>query len=280
MNYLGLIGLLGPDGRARRRAGAGRRADRRPRRRRADGGVRDHGGAARARRRRAPGAIPARAKGSSSTCRCPTARCRGWRWSPARTSPTATVPRRGELPLAGSLVCYRPYECADGWVSLGALEPKFWQALCRGVGPRGADRDAVRAPGLARPTRRCRRSSSRARASSGRSSRANTTAAWSRCWSSTRRCPRSSCASARWSSRSTSPGPSSRCASWGCRSSSTRTPGDHARLPGPALGEHTEEVLLAAGYSPEQSRRAAAPRRGRRPAERDAAPASAHEPGR
>jgi len=28
-----------------------------------------------------------------------------------------------------------------------------------------------------------------------------------------------------------------------------RTPGDHARLPGPALGEHTEEALLAAGYS-------------------------------
>src|ERR1019366_10356922 len=44
------------------------------------------------------------------------------------------VPRRGELPLAGSLVCYRPYECADGWVSLVALEPKFWQAWCRGVG--------------------------------------------------------------------------------------------------------------------------------------------------
>src|ERR1700724_474746 len=45
-----------------------------------------------------------------------------------------TVPRRGDLPLAGSLVCYRPYECADGWVTLGALEPKFWQAWCRGVG--------------------------------------------------------------------------------------------------------------------------------------------------
>src|SRR5438067_5054689 len=44
------------------------------------------------------------------------------------------VPHRGELPLAGSLVCYRPYECADGWVTLGALEPKFWQAWCRGVG--------------------------------------------------------------------------------------------------------------------------------------------------
>ncbi len=44
-----------------------------------------------------------------------------------------SVPRRGELPLAGSLVCYRPYECSDGWVTLGALEPKFWQAWCRGV---------------------------------------------------------------------------------------------------------------------------------------------------
>jgi alpha-methylacyl-CoA racemase len=42
--------------------------------------------------------------------------------------------RRGELELAGRLVCYRPYECADGWVTLGALEPKFWQAWCRGVG--------------------------------------------------------------------------------------------------------------------------------------------------
>src|SRR6202011_2595464 len=44
------------------------------------------------------------------------------------------VPHRGDLPLAGALICYRPYECADGWVSLGALEPKFWQAFCRGVG--------------------------------------------------------------------------------------------------------------------------------------------------
>jgi alpha-methylacyl-CoA racemase len=43
------------------------------------------------------------------------------------------VPERGGLPLAGSLVCYRPYACADGYVTLGALEPKFWQAWCRGV---------------------------------------------------------------------------------------------------------------------------------------------------
>jgi formyl-CoA transferase len=31
-----------------------------------------------------------------------------------------------------------------------------------------------------------------------------------------------------------------------------RTPGAHNRLPGPALGEHTEEVLRAAGYSSKQ----------------------------
>jgi len=40
----------------------------------------------------------------------------------------------GQLVLAGGLACYRVYECADGWVTLGALEPKFWQALCRGAG--------------------------------------------------------------------------------------------------------------------------------------------------
>ena len=45
-----------------------------------------------------------------------------------------TVPRRGGLPLSGAIACYRPYRCADGWVTLGALEPKFWQAFCRGVG--------------------------------------------------------------------------------------------------------------------------------------------------
>jgi alpha-methylacyl-CoA racemase len=32
----------------------------------------------------------------------------------------------------------------------------------------------------------------------------------------------------------------------------SRTPGDPARGPGPALGEHTAEVLTAAGYSDEE----------------------------
>ena len=35
--------------------------------------------------------------------------------------------------LSGSVICYRPYRCADGYVTLGALEPKFWAAWCRGV---------------------------------------------------------------------------------------------------------------------------------------------------
>src|SRR3712207_6482545 len=52
----------------------------------------------------------------------------------ARTLAEGGAPRRGELELAGGLACYRPYRCADGWVTLGALEPKFWQAFCRGVG--------------------------------------------------------------------------------------------------------------------------------------------------
>src|SRR5215218_9024790 len=46
----------------------------------------------------------------------------------------AAVPGRGELELAGGLICYRPYACRDGWVTLGALEPKFWQEWCQGVG--------------------------------------------------------------------------------------------------------------------------------------------------
>jgi crotonobetainyl-CoA:carnitine CoA-transferase CaiB-like acyl-CoA transferase len=43
------------------------------------------------------------------------------------------APSRGEDTLNGGLVCYRPYACSDGYVTLGALEPKFWQEWCRGV---------------------------------------------------------------------------------------------------------------------------------------------------
>lgn len=42
--------------------------------------------------------------------------------------------RRGELELAGGWLCYMPYRAADGWVTCGALEPKFWHAFCTAAG--------------------------------------------------------------------------------------------------------------------------------------------------
>jgi crotonobetainyl-CoA:carnitine CoA-transferase CaiB-like acyl-CoA transferase len=37
--------------------------------------------------------------------------------------------------LSGRYACYNLYETRDGrWLSVGALEPKFWAALCRALG--------------------------------------------------------------------------------------------------------------------------------------------------
>lgn len=44
------------------------------------------------------------------------------------------TPARGDLELAGAFLCYYPYEAKDGWVTCGALEPKFWASFCLGVG--------------------------------------------------------------------------------------------------------------------------------------------------
>jgi alpha-methylacyl-CoA racemase len=44
------------------------------------------------------------------------------------------TPKRGEVMLSGGIICYRPYQAKDGWVTCGALEPKFWTAFCEGVG--------------------------------------------------------------------------------------------------------------------------------------------------
>jgi crotonobetainyl-CoA:carnitine CoA-transferase CaiB-like acyl-CoA transferase len=52
----------------------------------------------------------------------------------ARVFAAGERPRRGGEMLSGSLLCYRPYRCADGWVTLGALEPKFFAAWATGVG--------------------------------------------------------------------------------------------------------------------------------------------------
>lgn len=45
-----------------------------------------------------------------------------------------TSPERGGIELGGSLACYLTYEAADGYVSCGALEPKFWKVFCEAAG--------------------------------------------------------------------------------------------------------------------------------------------------
>jgi alpha-methylacyl-CoA racemase len=54
--------------------------------------------------------------------------------------PLAQVREQGPIPrgghrLTGRYACYGVYECADGrCLSVGALEPKFWRALCEAIG--------------------------------------------------------------------------------------------------------------------------------------------------
>jgi crotonobetainyl-CoA:carnitine CoA-transferase CaiB-like acyl-CoA transferase len=55
--------------------------------------------------------------------------------------------RRGQMELGGRFVCYRPYACRDGYVTMGALEPKFWQNWCRGVGREDLIAGQFEAPG-------------------------------------------------------------------------------------------------------------------------------------
>ena len=44
-------------------------------------------------------------------------------------------PRRGDTLLSGRYPCYSVYETREGgFISIGALEPRFWEALCRKLG--------------------------------------------------------------------------------------------------------------------------------------------------
>lgn len=48
---------------------------------------------------------------------------------------TREIPERGATILSGRYGCYHLYETADGrWLAAGALEAKFWEALCRALG--------------------------------------------------------------------------------------------------------------------------------------------------
>jgi alpha-methylacyl-CoA racemase len=161
------------------------------------------------------------------------------------------VPRRGEQLLAGSVICYRPYECTDGWVTLGALEPKFWQAWCRGVGREDLIERQFEKPG------------SEAHRQVVEVFKGRTRAQWTEFASEHDCClePVLDVDEALGSDlvgeremvvTLDQPGVERGVRQLGIPIKLDRTPGAHNRLPGPAFGEHTEDVLHAAGYSDEQ----------------------------
>jgi alpha-methylacyl-CoA racemase len=161
------------------------------------------------------------------------------------------VPKRGEQLLAGAVICYRPYGCADGWVSLGALEPKFWQAWCRGVGREDLIDKQFEKPG------------SEAHAQVVEVFKGRTRAEWTQFATEHDCClePVLDLDEALDSKlvreremvvTLDQPGVRDGVRQLGIPVKLDRTPGEHNRLPGPALGEHTEQVLRAAGYSEEQ----------------------------
>ena len=161
------------------------------------------------------------------------------------------VPQRGDLPLAGSLICYRPYECADGWVTLGALEPKFWQAWCRGVGREDLIGSQFERPG------------SDAHAEVQAIFRERLRAEWE-AFAREHDCCLEPVLDLNEALDSEllraremvveidQPGAAQPVRQLGIPVKLDRTPGDHARLPGPALGEHTTQALSEAGYTDEQ----------------------------
>jgi len=161
------------------------------------------------------------------------------------------VPRRGELLLAGSVLCYRPYECSDGFVSLGALEPKFWQAWCRGVGREDLIASQFDRPGSAPHEEVSEIFRGRSREQWEQFAREHD------CCLEPILELDEALDSELVRSRGMvveidQPGSAQPIRQLGIPIKMDRTPGEHARLPGPALGEHTAEVLIAAGYSEDE----------------------------
>jgi len=165
----------------------------------------------------------------------------------ARTFAEGRAQRRGELELAGALLCYRPYACADGWVTLGALEPKFWQAWCGGVGRE----DLIPA--------QFERAGSEAHAEVERIFAERTRAEWTAFAGEHDCCLEpvleldealdSELVRAReMVAELDQPGAKEPVRLLGLPVKLSETPGDANRTPGPGLGEHTRAVLEALGY--------------------------------
>jgi crotonobetainyl-CoA:carnitine CoA-transferase CaiB-like acyl-CoA transferase len=159
------------------------------------------------------------------------------------------VPGRGEQQLAGGLLCYFPCEAADGWVTCGALEPKFWAAFCNGAGRPDLVEKQFEAPG------------SDAWREVAEVFRARTREEWL-AFNDEHDCCiepvldvgealESELVRAReMVSAIEQPGLGT-VRQLGVPVKMSRTPGDPTR-PAPAFGEHTDEVLTEAGYSAEE----------------------------
>ncbi|HXD57211.1 MAG TPA: CoA transferase, partial [Thermoleophilaceae bacterium] len=157
-------------------------------------------------------------------------------------------PKRGEPELSGGLICYRPYACSDGWVTLGALEPKFWQAWCRGVGREDLIEKQFDRPG------------SEAHAEVERIFLERTRDEWQEFATRNDCCLEpvldldealeSELVRAREMVVELDQPGAGPIKQLGVPVKLSRTPGK-VDAPGPALGEHTDEVLQAAGYSSE-----------------------------
>jgi alpha-methylacyl-CoA racemase len=165
----------------------------------------------------------------------------------ARAFADGGEPERGGLELAGGLLCYRPYACADGWVALGALEPKFWTALCAGTGREDLIEHQFDPLG------------SPAHAEVEALFASRTRAEWA-AFNDEHDCClepvlelREALASPLFAAREMvvdvdQPGAAAPVRLLGVPVKLSRTPGDPRRAPGPALGEHTDAVLAAAGF--------------------------------
>jgi crotonobetainyl-CoA:carnitine CoA-transferase CaiB-like acyl-CoA transferase len=169
----------------------------------------------------------------------------------ARHFAEGRTPRRGGLELAGSLLCYRPYRCSDGWVTLGALEPKFWQAWCRGVGREDLIEKQFSGPG------------SEAHAEVERIFLSRTREEWTAFASSHDCClepvleldealDSELVASREMVVELDQPGAHEPVRLLGLPVKLSRTPGDANRRPGPGLGEQSEQLLREAGFGDDE----------------------------
>ncbi len=161
-----------------------------------------------------------------------------------------SVMKRGGNELAGSIICYRPYAASDGWVTLGALEPKFWQAWCKGV-----DREDLIEKQFERPGSDAHKEVEQVFASRTREE-------W-REFASQHDCclePVLDLDEALNSELTVAremvveidqPGAEKPVRGIGNPVKLSRTPGE-VGAPAPSLGEHTDEVLAEAGYSAEE----------------------------